>query len=313
MRFIFPLLLLAFSLTAQTTATFEQTNFGGSNYLDNAGTTGAFAAGNIALVNNYNSMFMSWEGWALSKVTDNTTAGFTNQFSCIAGKGALNSTTYAVGYVFAPAVVRLTGAAAGKGVQGLYLNNNTYSYLSMKDGDSFAKKFGGPSGNDPDFFLLTIKAMKNGQTSADSVNFYLADYRFADNTQDYLVKDWTFVNLSSLSNADSLLFSLASSDLGAFGINTPTYFCMDNLTTLDGSVAQFEPAEQPALSVYPNPASEVLYLENAAEKSIIQVIDQQGKVVMSVNQGTKNVQIGHLASGWYAVRAGAQVTKFYKL
>ena len=63
----------------------------------------------------------------------------------------------------------------------------------------------------------------------DSVDFYLADYRFADNSEDYIVKDWTFVSLEALGDVDSLLFSLTSTDNDSmFGMNTPAYFCMDN-------------------------------------------------------------------------------------
>jgi hypothetical protein len=36
---------------------------------------------------------------------------------------------------------------AGRQVEGLYITNGTYPYLSMRDGDGFAKKFGGASGD----------------------------------------------------------------------------------------------------------------------------------------------------------------------
>jgi hypothetical protein len=38
--------------------------------------------------------------------------------------------------------------------QGVYVTNTTYAYNSMRDGDMFAKKFGGPTGNDPDWYKL---------------------------------------------------------------------------------------------------------------------------------------------------------------
>jgi hypothetical protein len=37
-------------------------------------------------------------------------------------------------------------------VTGAYFTNTTYAALSMLSGDSFAKKFGGASGDDPDWF-----------------------------------------------------------------------------------------------------------------------------------------------------------------
>jgi len=129
--------------------------------------------------------------------------------------------------------MNLSGSAVGGVVQGLYLTNSTYAYLSMLEGDGFAKKFGGASGNDPDFFKVTIRKYLNGELGTDSVEFYLADFRFANNSQDYIVNDWTYVDLTPLGNVDYLEFSLASSDIGTFGINTPTYFCVDNVTTSD--------------------------------------------------------------------------------
>jgi hypothetical protein len=273
-------LLFTSSLHAQTTSSFEQTPFGAADYLDNAGVSGQWADGNIALVNQYDAMFMAWQGWALSKVTDNTTQGFGNQYSVIAGKGAVNSTAYAVGYAFEPIIIRLTGSAKGKAVQGLYLNNNTYSYFSMRDGDAFSKRFGGASGADPDYFLLTVKKWINGQLGADSINFYLADYRSPNSSQDYLVKDWTFVNLSSLGDLDSLQFALTSTDVGAFGMNTPAFFCMDQLTTLDGTIATFEPNTNQKLEIRPNLAHDFIQIDQKYAGSLIEIYTSQGQLVL---------------------------------
>ena len=62
------------------------------------------------------------------------------------------------------------------------------------------------------------------------IDFYLADFRFDDNTLDYIVDQWTTVDLSGLTNAVELQFSLSSSDVGDFGMNTPAYFAVDHVT-----------------------------------------------------------------------------------
>jgi Domain of unknown function (DUF4465) len=295
----------ALSLHAQTTSDFESTAFGANAYLDNAGAAGAFANGNVALVNRYDAAFMAWEGWALSKVTDNTTQGFGNQYSCIAGKGAANSQVYAVGYAFNPSIVRLTGAATGKLVQGMFINNNTYAYYTMLLGDAFSKRFGGATGTDPDYFLLTIKGFRNGSITADSVNFYLADYRFANSAQDYVVKDWSFVNLSSLGNVDSLAFGLTSTDVGAFGMNTPAYFCMDRITTLDGNVDAEEVTTVPSdLHLYPNPARSVVYIDGVGTGADFTLFDFTGRVVRSGSLTAMGVPLDGLAPGGYVMRCG---------
>jgi hypothetical protein len=99
----------------------------------------------------------------------------------------------------------------------------------MKDGYAQAKKFGGSSGDDPDWFLLTITGKDASGAETGTVEFYLADYRFEDSSEDYIVDDWEYVDLSSLGVVKSLEFNLNSSDAGDFGMNTPTYFAMDAL------------------------------------------------------------------------------------
>lgn len=112
---------------------------------------------------------------------------------------------------------------------GLTVTNATYAALSMLNGDAFAKKFGGETGNDPDYFLLTVYGYSGGNKKADSVNFYLADYRFADNSLDYIVKSFANVNTAVLGLIDSAEFTLTSSDVGQFGMNTPAFFCVDDV------------------------------------------------------------------------------------
>jgi hypothetical protein len=179
----------------------------------------------------FNHSFTDWGGgccqndWVYSNRTDTTTPGHANQFSSYAGGGALSSSNYAIALLGAP-TVSFGGPVA---VSGAYFTNTTYAALSMLEGDDYGKKFGGASGNDADWFKLTIEGRDAGNALTGSVDFYLADYRFADNSLDYIVKDWTYVDLSSLGTVSSLSFSLASSDVGQWGINTPAYFAMDSL------------------------------------------------------------------------------------
>jgi hypothetical protein len=68
------------------------------------------------------------------------------------------------------------------------------------------------------------------------VEFFLADYRFADNGLDYIVDSWEYVELASLGVVKSLEFGLSSSDAGALGMNTPGYFALDTVVPEPGSV-----------------------------------------------------------------------------
>ena len=124
--------------------------------------SGGFISGDIFLPNDYSFDFDAWTGWALSSKKDTMTPGFFNQYSCVAGSGYDNSQTYAVAFALEPTILKL--AQGSKTVLGMYVCNGTYPYLSMRDGDSFSKKFGGPSGMEPDFFVMTIKKFSRWST-----------------------------------------------------------------------------------------------------------------------------------------------------
>ena len=93
----------------------------------------------------------------------------------------------------------------------------------MQNGDSF-EEIGGTSGTDEDFFKLTVTGLDN-----NGVEIEVADFRFANSEDDYILEDWVEVDLTPLADAASLEFTLDSSDVGESGINTPTYFAVDNI------------------------------------------------------------------------------------
>ncbi|TWT92525.1 Dockerin type I repeat protein [Neorhodopirellula pilleata] len=192
---------------------------------------GGFRSGSLSFANEYTPAFGSWSGWAYSNVTDTVTAGFANQFASYSGGGADGSDTFAVagGYGESPPTIELPDSFAGASFESIAITNTTYAALSMLQGDSFAKRFGGETSADPDFFLLTIVGYDAVGDSVGSVDFYLADYRFADHSLDYVIEDWTVVDLSSLVDATRLQFRLSSSDVGNFGMNTPAFFAIDQL------------------------------------------------------------------------------------
>lgn len=229
---------IALTAAKAATVTFETVPLGSPNgpagvWNGQAGTGGLGVEG-AAFNNsytNYGSGFYGWSGFSFSNHTDNTTAGNGNQFSAYPAIGAGGSSQYAIGYSGAIINIGLTDLT-GKGAM---ITNTTYAALSMLNGDSFAKAFGGTSGDDSDYFKLTISGFNNGIATGTPVDFYLADFRFTDNSQDYIVNQWTYVDFSSLGTVNEIRFGFESSDVGMFGINTPTYFALDNLTAVPES------------------------------------------------------------------------------
>lgn len=291
---------------AQTTVTFENFGLPVDSFLNDAGAAGGFESGPLFLPNDYNPEFDAWEGWAISTTTDTLTPGFMNQYSAIAGGGAEGSDTYALTFVSGASVLQLKDEAAGSIVEGMYLTNSTYAFYSMLDGDAFAKRFGGETGDDPDFFLLTIRKYFDGELSTDSVDFYLADYRFEDNSRDYIIDEWTFVDLSTLGPVDSLLFTLSSSDVGQFGMNTPAYFCIDNVSLAGPTGNRVVLIEETPFELFPNPAVDRLVIDwpkSAAAQ--VRVLDAKGRVVrnQSLQNGRNTVDVQPLPPGMYWLQA----------
>jgi Domain of unknown function (DUF4465) len=220
-------LCLYSNATAAAVIDFESVILPATGYQNGSQAGDNFTISGATFVNNYNPALGDfWDGFAFSNATDVTTPGFGNQYSAIAGKGAGGSANYAISY--SASTITLAGVIDFSGLSA-QLTNTSYAALSMQNGDAFAKKFGGLTGNDPDFFLLTIKGFLGAAQTAGMVEFYLADFRATNNVNDYIIKQWTTVDFSALGLADRLSFSLSSSDNGNFGINTPAYFALDNL------------------------------------------------------------------------------------
>ncbi len=312
------LILLTVELTAQTTADFESFNLPQDTFLNGSDGSGGFDDGNIRLHNSYNDEWDSWSGWAISTMTDTITPGFTNQYSCISGGGANDSDAYATAFVDGESLLHTTGEGRGV-VEGFYINNATYAYLSMLEGDAFAKKFGGVDGTDPDYFYLSIKEHGRRNVNNDSLIFYLADFRSDNPEEDYILNEWTYVSLEQFENVDTLSFQLYTSDKGLFGNNTPSYFCIDELTTTDMALTSVKQPAEPTIDIFPNPTSEQINCRAGEEISFYSISDINGKaIVMNQNMNqAHSINVSLLDAGVYilnlAFRNGSvSTTKFIK-
>ena len=156
--------------------------------------------------------------------------------------------------------------------------------------------------NDTDWFKLTIWGYTGGNLTVDSVEFYLADYRFPNNSQDYIIKDWNWVDLISLGAIDSLTFVLSSSDVGSFGMNTPAFFAIDNFN--DQNVSVEEQTLAVDFNVYPNPAIDLMYINLTNPINKLEIIDLRGKTILTENDlaaGIHTLKISELSTGIYLV------------
>lgn len=312
---ILSLLALTIGVNAQTISTIEEGVLTPNSYYDGSDYSGGFTSGNAFFDNYYDTTwgasFGYWaSGWAYSNIGDTVTqpSSYTQLYNAKEISGYALSPNFAVGTQGSRIV--LNGTATGKVVNGFYITNSTYAFNSMKLGDSFAKKFGGTSGNDPDYFKVVVKSYLGGTLSADSVDFFLADFRFSDNSQDYIVKNWTWVDLSTLGNVDSLEFTLRSTDVGSFGINTPLYYCIDNFTTADSPVSIADQTKDVNLQVYPNPFNEFIRIENSKNPAV-SIKDIHGRN-MAVILTNSIIDTRTLVQGVYFVEVDGEIKKLIK-
>lgn len=173
-------------------------------------------------------------GIAISQWNDMTTAGYTNQCSVYFGDNNMknggfdHSRTFAVSYCptfgSSGAYMYFRDDNEEHVIDHAYFTNNTYAVLSMENGDSFAKKF---SYEDKDWFKLTITGVSASGETTGEVEVYLADYRSSD--AGGILKEWKKVDLTPLGKVNRIDFSMSSSDGSGMWMNTPAYFCMDNV------------------------------------------------------------------------------------
>lgn len=102
-------------------------------------------------------------------------------------------------------------------------DDNDIPYLQAKGDDS-----------DGDWVKLTIEGFDKYGVSTDTVQFYLADYRFQNKTSNYIVSKWTTVNLERLGKINKLSFTITASVTDEKGIMLmPGFLCINNIKLIE--------------------------------------------------------------------------------
>jgi hypothetical protein len=297
------LLLGVSSQAQQQTIGFESVVLSSESYDNGAAGNGDFLLGAdpISFSNIYDPSWGSWTGFSISNVTDNTTSGWGNQYSAFTGSGYYGSSNYAIGYGVADVLCE----NEYQFITSFKITNSTYTGVSMRDGDAYAKQFGSvnnasgtPDGtNGEDFYRVWVYCEDYSGANTDSVEVMLADYRFADDTQDYIVDTWLDVDLQSVSFPVSRIqFRLESSDIGDFGMNTPAYYAIDNIVS-SSSVGLVE-NELMNISTFPNPVNNLLRVEG--DKGLLVLTDLNGGVIFSQKHTeTSILDFSNLSNGVY--------------
>jgi hypothetical protein len=265
------MVLLGMTVQAQVIS-FEDVNMPSESYWNGSESgLSTYTTGPVTFYNGYYEPWDWWMSWlSVSNVTDHVSEGFMSQYNAVSGQGVSGSPNYAIAFSLDELTLDEPTVMSG-----MYITNNNYAYYAMADGDDFTTKFGGADGNNADWFILTITGHDVNAVETGRIDFYLADFRFEDNSLDYIVSDWTFVDLRDLGEVQALTFDFASSDTGDFGMNTPAYFAMDHLVFpgaapyVQEGVPGFEDAEQQVVHpIYRGWATQVVDYAPAGQLNI---------------------------------------------
>ena len=79
------------------------------------------------------------------------------------------------------------------------------------------------------FYLRQFTEAENRfKIGKNEIDVYLADYRSANDDEHFYLKDWQWVDLSSLGAVKKVKFSVQGSRGNTYGQVVPLYFCLDN-------------------------------------------------------------------------------------
>ena len=181
-----------------------------------------FTSGDFAFASGCMSDWDYWYWFGYANRTKTEYKTLDDQWNNVVGGGHDGSETYGVAFAAefnGPCYATLLSEPAV--VPGFYITNSSYAYNSMTGGDDFAKKF-----EKGDWFKLTITGYDANDEVTGTKEYYLADLR--DPAKAYIINDWRYVDLSGLGTVAKIGFALSSTDNGAYGMNTPAYFCFDD-------------------------------------------------------------------------------------
>ena len=274
-----------FRVADDAVATFEGIDLGAEGYANGSDGKGGFTDGNYHFANTYTAEYGSWSGFAISNKKETDFVDYmASQYNSCVGHGVDNSSQYAVYYYSSFGRASVTDGEAVKekngnafDALGFYGANSAWNVTAYTVGDGMTDG----AFTKGDWCKLTVYGVKGNEVTGH-VDFYLADYRSDNEADHYYVKDWTWVNLSTLGTVDQLNFEVTASRSNEWGTTTPTYFCMDNFNDAKAAAAGVEDVRRPM------EAHEVArYLLNGARIST----PQPGINIVRMSDGTTRKEL----------------------
>jgi hypothetical protein len=293
------------------TATFDDVTLGSNGYWQGQSGDNEMFSGGWMFYNYYMPEYYFWGGFTASNHTDLSLSGLDAQYTSAAGGGYDGSSQYGVAYAMGVQCEVHASDNQAHTVTGCYVTNNVWAYQNIHDGDATATAFGGPTGNDPDWFKLTATGKDANGSTVGTAEFYLADYRFTNNEDDYVLNTWEWFDLSTLGAVHTISFSLSSTKNDNYGMITPAYFCIDDFNG-EGPTPPNPPQglseNELNIAVYPNPAHGFIDIVGTWRAASVQIFNSVGQLVLTSSES--RIDISTLPEGVYFVAVIADNQKF---
>ena len=227
-----------------------------------------------------------WYGYALSNQTSTEYKVLDDQYHAITG-GGMESKNFAIAYPNGYGVL-VTNKEEGDTIPGMYVTNTAYAYSSMTEGDGYARAF-----RKGDYLKVTATGTTATGTTA-STDFYLGDAQAEQAADRYVLNTWEWIDLRPLGKVKKVTFTFTGTDVGTYGLNTPTYFAIDNFgsmpiaaeaeKTVNLGVSEIDLAD--LFEHADNGATEVYRLDKPLTDEVMDVtLGEAGK--LNVNSRTK--------------------------
>lgn len=258
---------------ADDVVTFEEFEVNANGYQNDFGDDACFEAGGFTFNCNYFPEWYYWSGFAISSRTETSFADYTiDQFNSCVGSGVNGSQKFVIAYPQGETID--VDAPEGRQISGFYVTNNAWTVEAILNGDGMT-----PGGfTTGDYLTLWIIGNHPDET-ADTLYYYLADYRSENVEEHYYVNDWQWVDLTALGTVESITFRMDSSRKNDWGVTTPTYFCMDDFNGVAPATTGVATFEEMALnpdSYYNGAGAEGIEVMNSWGMTCIQSTFRSG-------------------------------------
>ncbi len=269
--------------------------------------TDDFVVSHAAPYDGYSNGFFASKVSAIS-----ASGGYDDQWGCMARGGISGEGTPFLGAYWdsfsdtpTARVCEIVCASPHYAV-GFYVCNSPYVYYSMRQGSSFSKKF-----EQGDWLKLVAHGVDSDAQETGSVEIYLADCR-SENTDEWTMLDtWKWVNVSSLGKVASVYFTMESSDVGDYGMNTPAYFCIDRFTISTEYTTVEDNLTTPSVAWYDRQGDQVRVRTKSPIAVAVYAINGT-EVWRGVADGEAVCDMSDYPTGVYVVRYGDSTIKIMK-